>query len=444
METERNSTTQGGLASSLGKTHHFGFLITGLFLLIVVVWGGYVPISKAITFTGQLRSTAQTVEIQYPIDASLAQVRVHEGKQVRRGETLAVMDTSELTLRRDSSRRLLSSLKLERLRLKSELSGASTIQVSENLSSEISALDMLHIQEQEQQQLTRALEYRRREEVALEARRGRLDETIDHLTQRLSFETQQIAFAQNAAEPFEGSRADGRTSASELANVRRTYLGLQARAAETHADLAKARLSLSEVSYKLTQIPSRRNSDLTNRITHISRMILEQEAIVAQSEVAIEAAAITSPVTGTVANLRYDTAGANVPRNAPLMSIMPAQGGTQIELQIPPEDVNTIKLDAIARVALRGYQKQGNDRIDAGVTRISPSVVSKQHQAASYHIVTLEFDPDAIVNAKRSAANALELRPGMLVDAYFETGTQTFLAYLIEPLQRSFTWSLAN
>ena len=107
-------------------------------------------------------------------------------------------------------------------------------------------------------------------------------------------------------------------------------------------------------------------------------------------------------------------------------------------------DIKGAFLGTFAPVALRGYQKQGNDRIDARVTRISPSVVSKQHQAASYHIVTLEFDPDAIVNAKRSAANALELRPGMLVDAYFETGTQTFLAYLIEPLQRSFTWSLAN
>lgn len=444
MTHEENFPVSESLPASLGRVRRNGMILIGTFILLATIWGGFVPIPQAVLAHGTLRATRPPVDIHYPNDGVLEEVRVSEGASVRRGETLAVMDTTELKLRRESARRLLLSLRLERLRLQSDLNGSPDLTLNDDMAAEVNSLKMSNALALEQEQLRLSRKIYELQNNNFEARFKRLNEKTDQLTKRLALETEQILSAQIAAESYEALHASGRIKATDLEKVRQTYLSLRANAAETDAELAQTQMALNDAMHEFDQIPTKRRTKRTSRLTAINRLILEQELILKRSMLEIRSARIRSPLDGVVVDLKYDSPSTNVPRNESLMTITPKSSGTFVEIQIKPKDIDQISLGVNASIILPSDSKGNVETISASVVRVSSDVV-KSHTVEPLHFTAaLDFDPEALEAAGRTKDNEPLLRLGMPVNARIEIGSQTLFEYLFEPLNRTITHAFAE
>ncbi len=425
------------LFAALGSVRSAGYLLIAVFVATLISWATVVPVTQAILASGTVEASNLTVQLQHQDDGVLDEMRVLEGDSVEQGEVVAVMDTSKLILQRNATRRLLVSLQLEKLRLQQGLGDGSALEVSPALEAEIGALDMSDALEVEQRQLALNQDAYVREMRALQVQLQGLAETTARLTERLGFETKQIRSAQSVAESFESLRAGGRIKATELERVQQTYLGLQAQAAETHADLAQAELALNEASTDLVRLPTERRAQQTARLAELGRQIIAQQMILARTEIDISAAQITSPVRGIVQDIAYASRGASVPKNRTLVRIVPDDSQPVIGLRIRPKDIDRIRPGTVARIALSAYPEEAVGRISATVVRVSADAAQQEGTNRPFYRAILELDAGDIARAQQMANTPFELRPGMPVDAQIAAGSQTFLTYLMTPLRQA-------
>lgn len=430
-------TGEDTLSASIKAVKTSGFIIVLLFIGLFGFWSTNVPLPQAILANGFIRSAIPNIEVRHNAASVIDEVAVSEGSRVKRGDVLMRMDVAEHRMRHDRSRRLLTALQLERGRITADLDGRSTVEIPDTLRREIAELEMTHALEHEQQRLALAREEHVRRQRALKARAAGLSKTNDRLLERLGFETEQIARARSVAQSFEALRASGRIKATELERMQRTYLGLQATAAETHADLARTELALTDLKHEMAQLSVQTRITLTSRLSEIERLIVQHELDLEESWRRIQSGHLRSPIDGTVFNLQHSNPGVLVPRFEMLMEIIPDEGGLMVDLNIAPNDGDRMRLGSEAEVGISAYSQEGLPRISATVQSISADTLHSSDGKTGFYRARLSLDPIALQRLEQNAQQNVTLKPGMPVDVQIATGSQTLAAYLTEPLRRT-------
>lgn len=441
---DRISNETDTLAVAIKTTQIAGGFIALMFIALFVFWSVGVSLPQAVLATGFVRSATPNIEVQHSDTSVIKEVAIAEGARVKRGDVLMQMDVEEHHMHRDHARRNLAALRLEYSRLQADLDGRNELLPTPDLEREIHDLQITHLLDHERDHLALTLEERARREVALQASATGLSETNDRLQDRLGFEAQQIAKAESVARSFERLRAGGRIKATELERVQRTYLGLQATAAETNADLARTQLALTEIEHKKAQLSIQHRLATMSRLSEIERLIVQHQTNLDQSNRRIRAAQIHSPVDGTVLNLRYANAGALVPRLGTLLELVPDQGDLMFELNVAPNDVDRLEVGQEAEVNVRAYDGEDAPRFQARVHSISADTLNKSRDGVGTYKVRLLLTPDTLERLGRESGLNVNLRSGMPVDVQIETGQTTLAAYLIAPLRETMRQSFRD
>lgn len=137
-----------------------------------------------------------------------------------------------------------------------------------------------------------------------------------------------------------------------------------------------------------------------------------------------------APVDGTVQNLEVHTVGGVVEAAKPLMTVVPAQGGIEVEAKILNKDIGFVRVGQVAAVKLEAFPFTRYGTVPGRVRSISRDAVQDKELGLVY-VATIVLERGHVDADGRRYA----LAPGLAATVDIRTGTRRIISYLLSPLQ---------
>lgn len=415
-----------------------GPMLVGLLTLVIGVggftfWAASTELSSAAVAGGRVVVESNTKTVSHLEGGTLKELRVSEGEMVKAGDVLAMLDVtrSESTLLQ--LRQQLFAGEAQLARLAAERDEAKTFSfnapVPERM--DISAAENVLTTEK------RLFEERTRlfhDQIAAD------ESSIAQLaSQRIAIEVrrrssiEQSDVVREEYKTYEKLHARKLITSAMLNDKKLQLVELESRIAEADAALAENSQRKTQLELSVT---TRRNDYFRGVSVEIQQTqtainAIRQEIISAEDVVA--KAAIRSPQDGIVANIRIRTAGSAVIEGTPLMDIVPANQPMLIEGTARAMDIDQMRVGQKAEIKLSAFGAAELKPLVGHVTYIAPDSIVDERTGEVRFAFKARID-----EAELKAQPNLFLYPGMSAEVYIVTGDRTALAYLAEPIKRSF------
>jgi HlyD family secretion protein len=249
-----------------------------------------------------------------------------------------------------------------------------------------------------------------------------------------------------------------RLSSIEQAKVMRydyeSYLALQAKQLVTKSLVNEKKLQvldmetrIAESDAALAENDQRRDQaelSLSNRRTDYFRQISEQIQA-AQADVArvrqesisaediVAKSTIRSPQDGIIANIKIRTQGSAVIAGQPLLDIVPDNQPMLIEGHAKAADIDTIHIGEKVEVRLSAFGASEAQPLIGHVSYVAPDGTADERTGEITYVFRARIDMDDMKKQPN-----LFLYPGMTAEVFIVSGHRTALAYLSEPIEKSF------
>ncbi len=416
-----------------------GPLILG-FLTLAIGFGGFfywaysTPLAQASVAAGRVIVESNTKTVTHLEGGTLAFISVEEGQKVTQGQVLAGLDVTRSQSQLTRLSEQLFGNKVRLARLTAEKNGLAAFSYEGKLDNGVT---------------TALSEQIIANEISVFAERGKLYADL-------------IAVDRSGIEQLESQRAghEARKSAwkEQLVLIRRDYEALSALAAQQLATMARAndkkvylvelQLRIAEAELQLSENAQRKAQlelSLDNRKTEHFREIAEllqatQQEIsrITQEEIyardVVTKAEIRAPLSGIVANIKIRTPGSALVGGQPILDIVPANQPMIIEGRVRAADIDTLHVGERAEIKLSAFGSAEARPLIGEVTYVAPdSNMDEKTGEATY-----AFKARILESELKKQPN-LFLYPGMSAEVYIISGSRSALAYLLGPVNKSFS-----
>ena len=371
------------------------WMIIGTLSLVIVpflVWSSYARIDQISHARGQVIAAAKTQEIQSAIDGVIEKIFVKEGDQIKRGQTLVMLEKSQARAGYEDSKAKVAALKATLARLKAEVYGK--------------ALEF-------DKGLNDYPEFMENQKALFQRRQQALHDDIKALEESLALAKEEL----DLNLPLLKS---GDIGATEIIRLKRQI-----------ADL-KGKLSNTKNKYFQES-----QTDMTKAEEELSTK--EQEF--ADKKITLERTTITSPMNALVNNIIITTKGARVRPGDVIMELVPFGDELIIEAKMSPSDISFVKKGQIAAVKLDAYDYSIYGMFHGKVKYISPDAFEENSkEGVKYYFRVLISMEQTELTAKNG--EKIYLTPGMTTQVNIVTGNRSVLTYLTKPIIKTFSEAL--
>lgn len=351
--------------------------------------------------TGQLVPSEGLLTLAAPNAGVVAQLHVHDGQAVRRGDVLLELSTGQ-----DST-----------------VLGQTHALVSEALESQRQRLEA---------DLANQIALTRQQSDALRAKAALLRTQLSEIHGQLAIQKQQVASNQNLLDRIEPLEAKGYVSVFQVQQQHAALLDAQAQYKTLTRQQLDTQQQLDIAQQQIAQLPL----DEAIKRNDTERQLATVAQSLAQNEMG-RAILLRAPSDGVVASVLLRP-GQAASAGQSLMSILPAGSLLQAQLLVPSRAVGFIEPgNAVAlRYQAFPYQKFGQayGRIaDISRSALSPSEVSaltgQQTQEPLYRVL-VALDSQYVMAYGTPEA----VKPGMALDADILMDRRLLIEWIFEPL----------
>lgn len=403
--------------------------VVGLGLLIAsLAVTSLVPINGAVVAPGQVLVEGKPQPVQSLDPGIVATVAVRNGDQVEAGALLMALDPTLPRTRLDIARERLAAVLTEEARLMAEAEGLDQPRFDPP-ALPFEAPDLTEAAARQQ-----ALFDTRR--AQRDEARKRLIETDAQLAAQIDGLTAQIAAAEEEAkllrEDLERQGAlvaDGLARRAPLLELQRQDAALSGRIASLQADRFRLDGARREAALALSQEEGRRDEEVAQGLRDTSTKIQELKAEIISLQEALSRTELRAPMAGIVHELQVPAPGSVVSAGAVLAQIVPTDRALEIEVLVEPRNIDSVHPGQDAKVMLSAFDPRVVPKLDATVTQVPPGAVTDPQTGRSFYRVSLQLGTDQL-------PADLDLRPGMPVQAFLNTGERPLLNWLLAPLMK--------
>lgn len=375
------------LASLLGST-----------ILLFLYFGHY---TRREAVTGQLVPSDGLLTLAAPSAGNVAQLHVHDGQAVRRGDVLLELSTEQDSTTLGKTHALVSeALETQRQRLQADLANQSALT-------------------QQQGDALRAKTFLLRMQLA-------------EIQGQLSIQQQQVASNQNLLNRIEPLEAKGYVSVFQVQQQQAALLDAQAQYKTLARHQLDTRQQLDAAQQQLAQLPL----DEASKRNDTERQLATVAQSLAQNEMG-RAILLRSPSDGVVSSVLLKP-GQTASAGQSLVSILPKDSQLQAQLLVPSRAVGFIERgnSVVLRYQAFPYQKFGQayGRIaDISHSALSPSEVSaltgQQTQEPLYRVLVALDSQHVTAYGKPEV-----VKPGMALEADILLERRRLIEWVFEPL----------
>ena len=402
------------------STHRRREPLTGARLIIVSVavgfaifllWAMLAQVDEVTAGQGKVIPSSKVQLIQSTQAATVAELLVRSGQQVKRGQLLARLDSPE-------SRSIVAeteALQARSARLQSEGTGSAL-----SLGGEEATLSAVRRQALSSRvaALRSSAEQRRREGAEAAA-------TINSLTRSLSLAQDNV----NRLAPLAAKNIVPQT---ELADAQREVVDLQGRIAAAREQQGRAMAAVSEAMSQANEASFTFRQEALSEASQVNQKIAVNEQTLRGRNNAGRME-LRSPVDGVVNDVQVTTIGGFVQAGEKVMEVVPMGDKLLVETRVKPSDIAFIKVGDKALVKVTAYDFSTYGGLEGRVVQVSADSIYDEVERQAYFNVIVETNRAYLIAAGRK----LPIAPGMMTDTQIITGRKSILSYLLKPVLKA-------
>ena len=378
---------------------------------VFLLWAMLAKVDEVTAGQGKVIPSSKVQLIQSTQAATVAELLVRSGQQVKRGQLLARLDSPE-------SRSILAeteALQARSARLQSEGTGSSL-----SLDGEEATLSAVRRQALSSRvaALRASAEQRRREGAEAAA-------TINSLTRSL-------ALAQDNVNRLAPLAAKNIVPQTELADAQREVVDLQGRIAAAREQQGRANAAVSEALSQANEAAFTFRQDALSEASQVNQKIAVNEQSLRGRNNAGRME-LRSPVDGVVNDVQVTTIGGFVQAGEKVMEVVPMGDKLLVETRVKPSDIAFIKVGDKALVKVTAYDFSTYGGLEGHVVQVSADSIYDEVERQAFFNVIVETDRSYLVAAGRK----LPIAPGMMTDTQIITGRKSVLTYLLKPVLKA-------
>jgi adhesin transport system membrane fusion protein len=398
----------------------------GVFVLIALLWANLAELDELSRGEGEIIPSQQLQVIQNLEGGIIAEILIHEGDLVEKGQVLLRIDDTRFasTFKENKVREL--ELIAKSARLQAESAGEEFI-FPDDFPKEYTSLltQEKSLYSARQRELTANIEVfeqqlRQKEQELLQAesKRSQLSSSYSLLRQERNMTAPLVRDGVVSEVEYLRLKRQVVDLSGELNNIRLSLPRIESSLKETRGMLQEARLKFQSLA----------RSELNETLSERARL----QEILSGMQDKIRRTEVTSPVKGTIKELLINTVNGVVQPGDEILNIVPWEDTLLVEAKLRPSDIAKVKKGQKAVIKVSAYDFGIFGGVDAIVSTVSPSTVLNEKEEPFY-IVRLTTEKPYI----EKGTEILPLISGMTVSVDILTGKKTVMDYLLKPILKA-------
>jgi adhesin transport system membrane fusion protein len=380
---------------------------------LFLLWASLAQLDEVTRGQGKVIPSSKLQTITAVEPATVSQILVKSGQEVKKGQLLARLDSAE-------SRQVQAeteSLQARVSRLTAEGMGGGSVSCT--------GTDCAG-----EEALRNARESAVRSKVAAlqasadQARRdaGEAAATITSLQGSLVLAQKQVAMI----EPLAAKHIVPET---DLLDKRREVVDLQGRIAAAREQQGKAMAAVREAQAQASQAGFEFKQQALDERSQVKAKIAVNEQSLLGAEGKASRSEIHSPVDGVVNDVQVTTIGSYVQPGQKIMEVVPLGEKLLVETRVKPGDIAFIKVGDRALVKVTAYDFSIYGGLEGRVVQVSADSIYDDKERQAYFTVIVETGKSYLM----SLGHPLPITPGMMTNTQIITGRKSVLTYLLKP-----------
>ncbi|MCX8227855.1 MAG: HlyD family type I secretion periplasmic adaptor subunit [Sulfitobacter sp.] len=434
------NTTEPEWYASVPRSIRWHVLVS--FFLMIATFGGFgiwafkAPLAAAIIAQGSFVATGQNKIVQHLEGGIIQEINVREGEHVNAGQILLRLDqTAAANSEREFALRQ-ARLEATEARLLAQYNRKEALEFPAHLKAaradnEIDAIlngQMIAFQVAE---------------AAVKNDIGLLQRNIEALdirkigyTTQLNAQNRQLAILKSLLDDKKSLLDRGLVRQSDVSSIQLTLIEAEGQVGRLEAEVDE----ISQISLKYEQqIAQTQGRYGQTALDNLQTIQSELDGVREQARTAVnirERADVLAPVSGTVVRLYYHTAGGVVESGRPILEILPESEPLIIEVQIPRNDIDSVRTGQPATVRLTALNQRTTPVLNGEVFYVSADSITDTSTGvpAEVYVARISLSVDEIRRVRQFTPT-----PGMPAQIMIQTAERTFAQYLAKPIADSMT-----
>ena len=431
--TAASAPAQNGPSDSARSAVIAGWTIIGLFFGVFGTWAISAPLNGAVVANGVIKVETNRKSVQHLDGGIVKELRVKEGDNVKAGDVLVVLDESQARAEHEVLSQQYLVLRLTEERLRTEYNRGAQLVLPDDLKNRANDPDVKNVWQGQIHQFESRL-------AAAEGQRKVIAEKISQLGSQITGGEAQVKSYQTQFESVQKEMLSiqplvekGLVARPRYLQLERSGTALEGQAAETQANIAKARQAIAEQKQQITQIDNDRMTEISKDLRDTQAKLLEVIPRRANAQAVLGRIEIRAPYTGRVVGLNVFSVGGVINRGDKILDIVPDQESLIIEAQVAVEDISEVRPEMRADIHLTAYKQRITPVIRGVVMQVSADRLTDNRTGNPYYVALISVDEKEL-----KSIEGVKLYPGMPATVMIPTIERTALDYLVGPLAMSF------
>jgi|TARA_R110002126_G_scaffold13118_3_gene56845 HlyD family secretion protein/adhesin transport system membrane fusion protein len=405
------------------------FFLAMLSFILCLVWASQSEIDQYVRGQGRVITPGKNKNIQHLEGGILADILVHEGQDVKKGDVLFVVSNITAESELKESRVHIDALQLRLARLAAELKMEDTVNFPKEIADKVPSL-VINELALFQSRLDRRQEQIQGLEEKSNQKRLRLVELktqFQDLSKELHITQEQFRINQRLLKSGAISETRYLDSKSKVSNFNTRLSSVRKKIPIIDAEL-------SEFEANIQEALSKHESEVLDEISTVKVEIQQLQERMKLYLDKVQRTAILAPDDGEIVTVYYNTIGGTIRSGDVIAELAPANKELIVEAKISTSDRGKLWVGLPANIKITAYDYSIYGSVEGRVEAISADSLVDEN-GRNYYRVRISLK-------EQQLRVDMPIRAGMQTEVNVLTGKKKVMDIILNPLKRSFDTAL--
>ncbi len=417
-------------AATRHRGRRFAYILTVISIIffgVMGVWAHYAVLDEVTRGEGTIIPSSRTQVIQNLEGGILAEILVHEGDIVEPGDVLVRIENIVAKASLQDARSQYLTLLATEARLMAEIEGNQQIDFPLGVMNEAPtvAADQQRLFSARRRQLEAQISVLKSQAQQRKQEVAEMGSRLRQLEQSLSLAREELAITSPLVQK-------GVMPRIELIRIERQVADLEGEIRTIRTAIPRLQAAQQEANQRVEEMRLTAQTEASNELNSTRAELKSISQSLFAGEDRVTRTAVTSPVRGTVKDMKITTVGGVIQPGEDIMEIVPLDDTLIVEARVRPADIAYLRPDQKAVIKVSAYDFSIYGGLTAKLERISADTI-KDEQGESFYHVYLRTEENSLLHH----GEELPIIPGMTVTAEILTGEKSVLNYLLKPILRA-------
>ena len=415
-----------------------GLWVLGIGFGGFLLWAAIAPLDEGVPTQGMVTLDTKRKAVQHLYGGIVKEVLVHEGEQVKEGQTLVRLDAAASKSNYEAVRQRYLGYRAMQSRLMAEQSGKDAIDFHPDVKDAMGD-PLIKQQVVTQQQLIQA------RRAALAADLQGIEESVQGLKEQLGSYQNILVQRRSQLALLNEELTNTRGMVKEGYAPRNRQLELERMVAESNAAIAdllgnslRVNRQVAELSQRSLARKQEYRKEVESQLADVTREVQSDAEKFVAVTADLDRMEIKAPASGQVVGLTVQTVGAVLQPGQKLLDVVPDSQTLLLEAHIPPHLIDKMHAGLSTDVRFNSFANAPQLVVEGKVLSVSGDLLSDPAQPQfSYFLARVQVTPEGMKTLGKR-----QMQPGMPAEIVIKTGERSMLTYLLHPLVKRMASSL--